>query len=173
MAVTRAARHLSCLSISWEGGRCPLTQVWDAQRLLWWMWCVTNQPIAKQLVLWHVAVEIKYYRAPTPSTAPLFFSLLHQTQFQAAQEKCIMEDGKCVPACLYSAILKMSSLNRKPRYQRATGRSSKWRPEAWGQKGFLHWWLVSTFADDSSSHFIPQEQQVMDRRVVSDKLLEE
>lgn len=124
------------------------------------MWCAISGHIAE-----HLACSRQLWESNATATAcnpaPLL-SLLHQKQFQAAQEKYIMKDGECGLACLYSGVLKMGSPNRKPKHQRATGRSNKWRPEPLGRQGPSG--SDSAFAHDSSSHFTPQEQQVMDRK---------
>lgn len=166
--VTWAARPLSCFSISWEGGSCLLVHVWDALRLLWWMWCVISGHIAKQLVLQHRAVGIKTTELPLPTTSPLFLTFLHWRQFHAAGwENAAWKDGDnerwglcaCLP--LFWGFEKWTLLLgsqgiREPQGGQASGGQSPAvsRVPSIGESAFV----------DSSSHFTPQEQQVIDRK---------
>lgn len=138
-----AAQPLSCLSISWKGRDCLRAWVWNAPRLLWWIWRVISGHIAEQLVLQHAAVGIKTTELPPPNTSPLFLSLQHPTTIPDSRGE--MNNGRreacaCLPL-FWGFENGLSYYIRKPRYQRNQGRSSRQRPEPWGQKGPVHRWF--------------------------------
>lgn len=73
-----------------------------------------------------------------------------------------MKDGACVPACLYSGVLKMRSSSKWEAKALESHREVTWvKARAPGARRVPSIW-DSAFVDDSSSHCAPGEPQVMD-----------